>query len=782
VAGKTTKTYTIKRYVPRYYRLHAALISGMRMKVDKILFLFGFILLVSIASPAGYVKGNLHSELTANAQFNISYVDHSRIEIVNDTDFAYQASTESWEGNGSPDTPYIIEGYNITDDLMCIYISDVSVYFTIRNCFINSSTTATDPGIYLNNASHARAENTFVTGHTYGIYAYLCPDVVISNCNVTESNAYTIYIVDSNRAVLSDCKVFDNMYRMYIQNSDNVTIQNNSIHDNGWEGICLDYSDFAIISGNTVFRNGISSAASGICISNSNYTTIVNNQIYDNTEKGIDIEESHHSVIQDNSFYRNSDAGIEVNYCNGIEINDNDIGGNGVEGAGTDDGGMYIDGAYDCLIEDNRIWNNSMNGLYFTDCQNCIVNNNQIFNNTRQGIYGDSSVGFIVSSNELSGNSWNSTEPDVGAISTGATCENWTISDSIIWDNTHHGMYLYGNHFDIVGNRIYNNNESGITTIMALYDIITENTVYGHDVGILVYNQYTNVTHNIVFDNEYGIQTFGCSYISLYYNDLAWNTVNAEEAFCFDVYWHDNESIGNWWGDYNGAGSYGISNSTRIVNYDPYPRKSLELSGLISMGYEFGGTGNEAVWPAQALNPSHFEVYANGSLLYSEPWDGIFIETSLDGLPVGYNVIMVIAYHISGHSINASSSVNVTDTTGPSWVTIPTDQEITVGESFSYQVAATDLSGIGSYNVNDTMHFQISATGLITNVGPLEIGVYSLEITVVDIYGNELTRTITITVVAAPPSDTTLFLVLAVGTGVMIIVLALVMFTKKRTG
>ncbi len=798
------------------------------MKGEKILFVFCIILLVSLALPVGHTEDNYKTEHKLTSQFSISYVEHGIIEIRSDTEFASLASTEIWDGDGSSDTPYIIEGYNITDDSTCILITDVSVYFIIRDCFINSSTGPSDPGIYLYNASHARIENTVVSWHTYAIYAQDCPDVVIDGCTITESFANTIWIITSERAVLSNSHIFDNGFRIYIQSSDYATIYNNEIRDNYWQGLMIETSDFLNITGNTIENNGydginldlcnnatiydndigengyVSGSGNGLYMSNGYDNIIDTNRVWNNSHYGLYLDQSGINQIKDNQVFDHSYIGIYTYDSPNCNVTGNDVWSNGKSdpdyGAGilidnthgyliednlawnNSAAGIFLDDAEGCSIESNQVWNNSNSGIYLEDASDYNqIKNNQIFNNSVHGISAYDSSYVNVTGNDIWGNSWNSEDSYVGAITTTSGCGYWNISDNTINDNSHHGMYLYGNHFDIWKNQIYDNNESGITTIMTTYHSITENKVYGHDVGIFVYSQNTNVTHNIVYDNEYGIQTFGSTNISLYYNDLAWNTVNAEEEACYDVYWHDNQTIGNWYGDYGGTGSYGITNGTDIVNHDLYPHKSLELNGLTGLSYEFGGTGNVGVWFAQALNPSHFEVYANGSLLYGEPWDGTSIETNLDGLPVGYNEIMLVAYHISGHSINASSSVTVTDTIGPSWVSIPTDQEITVGESFSYQVTATDLSGIGSYSLNDTVHFQISATGLITNIVPLEIGVYGLQITVIDIYGNELTTTITVTVVATPPNDMTLYLILAVGVGVIIIALVLVIFMKKQT-
>ena len=60
---------------------------------------------------------------------------------------------------------------------------------------------------------------------------------------------------------------------------------------------------------------------------------------------------------------------------------------------------------------------------------------------------------------------------------------------------------------------------------------------------------------------------------------------------------------------------------------------------------------------------------------------------------------------------------------------------------------ATDDVGISQYFINDTEHFSIDAeTGIITNATVLQIGEYSLNISVNDTSGNVLSQIITITI------------------------------------
>ncbi len=102
--------------------------------------------------------------------------------------------------------------------------------------------------------------------------------------------------------------------------------------------------------------------------------------------------------------------------------------------------------------------------------------------------------------------------------------------------------------------------------------------------------------------------------------------------------------------------------------------------------------------------------------------------------------------------LTANFSITVQDTTSPVWITTPTDQVLTYGQTFGYRMYATDLSGITQWTIDDITHFSISSSGLLTNNLLLEAGEYSVTITVYDAHGNSLSTTIIITVeVIAPP-------------------------------
>jgi hypothetical protein len=89
------------------------------------------------------------------------------------------------------------------------------------------------------------------------------------------------------------------------------------------------------------------------------------------------------------------------------------------------------------------------------------------------------------------------------------------------------------------------------------------------------------------------------------------------------------------------------------------------------------------------------------------------------------------------------------DSSPPVWVIEPSFQTLEFGEHLSLQLAAWDASGIGSWSVNDTSRFEISAAGKLTTTQLLSIGLYGLNVTVADIFGNSISFDFQVSVVDA---------------------------------
>ncbi|RDE12402.1 MAG: hypothetical protein C4K48_10045, partial [Candidatus Thorarchaeota archaeon] len=132
---------------------------------------------------------------------------------------------------------------------------------------------------------------------------------------------------------------------------------------------------------------------------------------------------------------------------------------------------------------------------------------------------------------------------------------------------------------------------------------------------------------------------------------------------------------------------------------------------------------------------------------------GLITETA--PLAVGVYTITVFVNDTLGNTLSCSILVLVSDTTAPVWATTPVNQTILEDEPLDYQLSASDFSGLSSWQVNDTARFSIDSQGHLRNIVSLNPGVYWVYITVCDIYGNDLSTSISITVWKSTETITT---------------------------
>ncbi len=158
--------------------------------------------------------------------------------------------------------------------------------------------------------------------------------------------------------------------------------------------------------------------------------------------------------------------------------------------------------------------------------------------------------------------------------------------------------------------------------------------------------------------------------------------------------------------------------------------------------------------------------------------------------PVSVGTILYTVYlePNSGISTTVSGSFEIVDTTAPTWDPEPADKVLIFGEALSYQLAATDLSCIADWTINDTTNFNI-ADGLLTNATMLAVGGYYLNVTVTDNEGNSVSTTFIIAVLELPSGSTTgpgqptpvdgSILVIAALVGVIAILMIVIVFQRK---
>ncbi len=690
----------------------------------------------------------------------VSYEERGPLTINNDSHFLDLVSTYSWSGSGIEGTPYVIEGYNITSDVNCLVVGNVSLFFEVRDCYFDSVTATPymSYGIIFQNVTHGTIVDSFITNKNHGIWLNSSPYNTVQNCTIWECSGNGIDVTISNYTVVNETTIADCTSSMMVMESNFTHVMRSDIHG-GMGGVSFWNSRNCTIKENAIYESTFGISQSGIYLYNTDNSSIVANEIFGNAMNGIYNTLCQDNYIFDNHIYNNSNHGIDIMNSVNITILQNNIHENGWWAVFPNMlCGIYLGSSEDIFIEENQIWNNTPSGIALSYATFSNIVGNEIFNNTDFGIEGDTAEDINVIGNDIYGNGWTSGTWNAAGINN-VGGQYWWIKDNQIWNNTNHGILIdsCSELNTIIENSVWDATESGIC-IMETYNAnVTGNTAYGCYYGIDLVTVGTNVTSNIFYDNEVGIYAEWTQDTYIYDNDIGWNDQNAVQNYEYgDTYWHDNVSLGNWWHDYIGTGNYSISNESTYLLYDIYPQKNMWLSPALSIEYEISTTGNTLEFDAFALHPHSYQAYDNGTLFASnDNWDGGPISLNVDGLSAGVHEFLFKVYHVSMHSLSVYSYANVTDLTAPTWIIHPFDQVIDEGEFLSAQFNATDVSGIDSWWVNDTENFHIDSTGLLTNNSVLPIGDYGLRVYVNDSYGNIADWEIKIRVLFVEPTTTT---------------------------
>ncbi len=310
---------------------------------------------------------------------------------------------------------------------------------------------------------------------------------------------------------------------------------------------------------------------------------------------------------------------------------------------------------------------------------------------------------------------------------------------------------------------------------------------YGSSTVTTVSNyQNTDYTHTTLFDNA---------------TALAGISPTPEQNMSAIVLGAEGRALCNMFAIYEYDGD--TDDSTYADNYELWLneisfmlRPAIDSPGDVL--YEFGSTGNEVTWTPDSWKPAEFIVEKDGAFYEEGVWDGLPITVPIDEFEVGTFEIEITVFDSVGYFASDVVEVVVEDTTAPTWILAPVDQELELGEALQYQLEATDPSGLGNWSVSHP-DFDITAGGVLENNTALEVGVYELLIIVEDIYGNSMGANITVTVSEPPtPSTTTmpttatttttpppggdyttLIIIIVAAGGVVIIIIVILM--KKRS-
>jgi parallel beta-helix repeat protein len=200
--------------------------------------------------------------------------------------------------------------------------------------------------------------------------------------------------------------------------SDTLTIEKNTIHNNTDYGVIFDNVNESFIDDNIINYNN----NTGIDLQNSNEIIMFNNTLIGNKDYGISLLNSHNNIIDSHTNVLNNLVGFALG-SSGYPVTDNNI--------------------------TNNVINDSLIAIYLDSGENSLIENNQINNATGAGItvvdsLGNNNLNSILIDNSLMGVYLeNATSTILQNITTENTQTSFVLEDSINCEFTNNTIYSY---------------------------------------------------------------------------------------------------------------------------------------------------------------------------------------------------------------------------------------------------------------------------------------------------------------------------------------------------
>ncbi|MDZ7687929.1 MAG: right-handed parallel beta-helix repeat-containing protein [Halobacteriales archaeon] len=182
--------------------------------------------------------------------------------------------------------------------------------------------------------------------------------------------------------------------------SSNSELTGNTANNNGGDGINLVDGNFIdslnnLLTDNTANDNG----ADGIRLQRTSDSELTDNTANDNRGDGISLtDNSEDNVVEDNTANDNDGIGIHLDNTNGNDLVNNTVFNNGFHG-------VVLENIADfTLVEENEITDNTGHGLYLNDAWDNDINNNTLVNNDGDGLRSDVSINNQIHDNEITDN------------------------------------------------------------------------------------------------------------------------------------------------------------------------------------------------------------------------------------------------------------------------------------------------------------------------------------------------------------------------------------------
>ncbi|MBC7120482.1 MAG: right-handed parallel beta-helix repeat-containing protein [Candidatus Methanosuratus sp.] len=177
---------------------------------------------------------------------------HAPIYIDGNSNFTRANGVAS--GSGTESDPYIIENLNISSTSgACINITNTDAYFIVRNCTLSG--TSSTAVIVLNNVTNGRVEGNTVSGGSNGIYLFNSTNNTLINNTCNNNTYFGIALESSSDNTLTNNTCTSDSYGIYLFSSTNNHLTDNILTNNTYFGIYLESSSNNNITWNELMFN-----------------------------------------------------------------------------------------------------------------------------------------------------------------------------------------------------------------------------------------------------------------------------------------------------------------------------------------------------------------------------------------------------------------------------------------------------------------------------------------------------------------------------------------------
>jgi len=343
----------------------------MKMRnLTLIILLFLFIL----PSVQLFNSNHTSTDIELSKTFTESYVHHDQIWIQGDAEFHAQAAAESWDGEGTEESPYVITGFLFDCESQPLRIWHTTVHWLFTGNEIFGVGGNIQCGSWIENTTNGAIVDNEIHNRHAGLAIADVENLIITGNYIHDCWGRGIELFGAMTST---------------------TIKNNIIDSVGQEGIYSVSSVDCIINNNT-----ISNCAEGgvTLVGQAPNCTISKNEISNCEQSGILISGLEDGEVNDNII---TDVGSQGIYLSGV-IN-SEITGNSMHNIARS--GMKIAAAQYCDISENIVDDCGEDGFLFTSGSNTTVDWNSISNATGYAInFGDSTTSFTVRYNTFMNN------------------------------------------------------------------------------------------------------------------------------------------------------------------------------------------------------------------------------------------------------------------------------------------------------------------------------------------------------------------------------------------